>query len=1009
MAYLRLPRWMIAQSVIGKKRIVWMTTEKEDQGKQTKELGRREFLKLLGGPLALAGLSACLPQPQEAIVPYVEPPDDLTPGKPLFFATAMEIDGYGRGLLVENRMGRPVKIEGNPLHPVSLGATDPFAQASLLTLYDPGRAQVVTQGGQIRTWDDFLSTISQSVDRLRANGGAGLRILTGTVTSPTFGSQLRALLDQLPKARWHQYDPLNRDNIRAGSRLAFGQTIEAHYRMDAADVIVSLDADYLLRDPGSLRYIREFTSRRQLNEEQVSMNRLYVVESSLTTTGATADHRLRIQAGQVEAFARALAFRLGLTTEDPALPLPEGWLGALVEDLEGKRGSSLVLAGEQQPPIVHALVHAINLSLGNVGQTVFYTQPVEFEPTDQTVSLRGLVEDLQSRQVELLLIFSENPVYSSPADLAFGEALSKARLSVYWSLYFDETASRTHWHVPAAHYLEAWSDTRSYDGTATIVQPLIEPLYRGRSRHELLAAVLGEIGTNGHDIVRQFWQSRFTAVNPDMDNMDAEFERFWRKALRDGIIPGTAASRLEDLSLDSSFALAALQPMEELTNGGNLLEIIFEPDPSIWDGRFYNNAWLQELPKPFTKLTWDNAALIGPETAQAFDLTTSEVIELKYQGRSVQAPVIVLPGLPENSVVVQLGYGQSNTGSESESHGFNAYFLRTSVRPWFGYGLVIKKTGDSYSLAMTQDHHKMEGRDLVRVATLAEYIENPNFAHEGEHRVELPGEDSESEPGVERGLEIVPKPPSIYPEFEYSGYAWGMAINLNSCTGCNACVLACQAENNIPVVGKDQVLIGREMHWLRIDRYFEGRSQDPQIHFEPVLCMHCEKAPCEPVCPVAATVHNSEGLNEQVYSRCIGTRYCSHNCPYKVRRFNFYNYPEENSIPLGLVHNPNVTVRTQGVMEKCTYCVQRISAARIEAKVQGREIQDGEIVTACQQACPAQAIVFGDINNPESRVRRMKELPLNYGLLEELGTQPRTTYLAKVRNPNPAIEEQAHA
>ena len=973
-------------------------------------LSRREFLKLLAAPLALAGLSACLPQPQELIVPYVEPPEELMPDQPLFFATAMELDGYGRGLLVENRMGRPVKIEGNPLHPLSLGATDAFSQASMLTLYDPQRAQVVTQGGQIRTWEDFLAAITGSLDLLRGNGGAGLRILTGTVTSPTFAAQLRAVLDEFPQARWHQYDPLTRDNVRSGSRLAFGQPVEVQYRIDAADVIVSLDADFLFREPGSLRYIREFASRRQVSEDQLTMNRLYVLESSLTQTGAAADHRLRMQAGQIEAFSRSLAASLGLPIEvRSSPPIPEGWLEALVEDLEGRRGSSLILAGEQQPPGVHALVHAMNQALGNTGQTVFYTQPVEADPINQAESLRQLVEDLQSDQVELLVIFSNNPAYSSPADFDFGEALTRARLSVYWGLYFDETAFLTHWHVPAAHFLESWSDTRCYDGTATIVQPLIEPLYRGRSKHELLAVLLGQTDANGHDLIRQFWQNRFTAANPESGNGEAEFDQFWRQALRDGVVPGTAASLVENLSIQANLDLAAVQPSSGMPGIESQLELIFEPDPSIWDGRFYNNVWLQELPKPVTKLTWDNAALVSPGTAQTLDLNNSEVVELRFQGRSVRAPVWILPGLPDNSVIVQLGYGQSGAGMAGPNHGYNAYTLRISERPWFSYGLEISKTGDRYSLATTQDHHTMDGRDLVRVATLAEFIENPNFAHEDENLVEIPGQQPEDGQGTEGEKEIFPRPPSIYPEFEYSGYAWGMTINLNSCTGCNACVLACQAENNIPVVGKEEVLNSREMHWLRIDRYFENGLDDPHVYFEPILCMHCEKAPCEPVCPVAATVHSSEGLNEQVYSRCIGTRYCSHNCPYKVRRFNFYNYAGENFIPLGLLHNPNVTVRTRGVMEKCTYCVQRISAARIEAKVQGREIQDGEVVTACQQACPAQAIVFGDINNPESQVRRLKELPINYGLLEELGTQPRTTYLAKVRNPNPMIEDPEHA
>ncbi|RPI25829.1 MAG: 4Fe-4S dicluster domain-containing protein [Chloroflexota bacterium] len=990
-------------------------------------LTRRDFLKLLAAPLAMAGLSACMPQPREQIIPYNDAQAEINPGEPLFFATAMELNGYGRGLLVESRTGRPVKVEGNPNHPLNMGATDPYSQASLLDLYNPQRAQVVSYRGAIRTWEGFLEAISQALDQQRGSQGAGLRVLTGAVTSPTFANQLRSLLGQFPQARWHQYEPVHRDPVYAGAQLAFGEVVETQYRLDSAGVILSLDADFLLREPGSLRYAREFTSpRRQPDQQQSDMNRLYVVESSFTITGASADHRLPVQAGMVEAFARYTAALLGIEVAMGAepVPAPAGWVEALVADLQDHHGTCAIIAGSRQSPAVHALAHAMNTTLGNVGRTVFYTTPVEANPVGQVQSLQELAQDLEAGLVELMVIFSENPVYTAPADINFAQALENAGLIVYHGFYPDETSLRSDWHIPATHYLEEWSDTRSFDGTATIVQPLIQPLYGGRSKHELMAALLGQPGASGLDVVRGFWQGLVAGAAPETGagaggdgtnptpsapetagneeaaqeepgaQAEAGFERLWRQALRDGIIPNTAAAQRE-VTLNPDLA-AALGPLEPTSRG---FEIVFEPDPSIWDGRFANNAWLQELPKSISQLTWDNAALVSPGSASGLGLSNEELVELRFSGLSVEAPVWIVPGLPDNTVVVHLGYGRTAPGSLSEGLGFNAYALRTAGAQWFGYGVEIHKLNRRYRLANTQDHHALEGRILARSATLEEFQQNPNFAHELE-QTGLEGPEGQPED------EVLPQPPSLYPEYDYGdNYAWGMAINLNTCIGCNACVVACQSENNIPVVGKDQVIVGRELHWIRIDTYFQGGLENPQTIFEPVPCMHCEKAPCEPVCPVAATVHSSEGLNEMVYNRCIGTRYCSNNCPYKVRRFNFLQYSEQDLVPLKMVNNPEVTVRSRGVMEKCTYCVQRINNARVEAETEGRPIRDGDVVPACAQACPADAILFGNINDPESQVRQHKESVLNYAMLEELGTQPRTTYLAKVRNPNPAIQE----
>lgn len=1001
-----------------------------------KSLNRRDFLKLLAAPLALAGLSACIPQPVELIMPYVEAPEEVIPGQPLYFATALEMNGYARGVLVESHEGRPIKVEGNPLHPDSLGATDAFTQASILTLYDPDRAQAVTHRGQIRTWESFQAELLQALENQRGQQGAGLRLLTQTITSPTLTSQIRALLEAFPQARWHQYSPVNRDNEREGARLAFGEVVDTHYNFQAADVVLSLDNDFMFLEPAALRYTREFSGRRRPGEGEGSMNRLYMIESSFSLTGSNADHRVALSLAQIEVFARRLAFRMGIAV-DPgptASPVPEAWLAALADDLNAHRGRCLVLAGPQQPPIVHALAHALNAAQENVGSTVYYTDPVEPRPVNHLQSLRELTQDLQNGTVELLVILDGNPVYDAPADLNFGEAVAQARLSAYLGLYRNETARACHWHIPATHYLEMWSDTRASDGTVSIIQPLIFPLYNNHSSHELLALMLGSPAAEGYDIVRRFWEGQFaglaggpagtalpeespasTPAPPTGEGGEGEageeteaqqtpepvvngqtFTQFWRRALHVGVIAGTRLLPREGIALRPDFLDAANavspQPVDTQT-----IELLFLPDYSVWDGNFSNNAWLQELPRPLTKLTWDNAALISPRLAARLNLQNEQVIELTYRQRSILAPVWILPGQPENTITLHLGFGRQAGGEVQEGAGVNAYALRTSDAPWGGSGVDIRPTSRRYSLAITQDHFRMEGRDLVRTGTLAQFQENPDFVNEMGHELEVPEALRSEDDGV------VPQMPSLFPEFEYTGNAWGMAINLSACTGCNACVMACQVENNIPVVGKEQVLIGREMHWLRIDRYFEGDLDNPEILNQPVLCMHCEKAPCEPVCPVNATLHDSEGLNEMVYARCIGTRYCSNNCPYKVRRFNFLDYVDENIIPLKLWRNPDVTVRSRGVMEKCTYCIQRISDARIRAKAEGREIDEGDVVTACQQACPAQAIVFGDINREDSQVRRMKEQPLNYGLLAELGTQPRTSYLARLRNPNPNL------
>lgn len=945
-------------------------------------VSRRDFLKLIGAGLAMAGLAGCAQRPTEPIVPYVDQPEEIVPGKPLFFATAMSLSGFGAGVLVENHMGRPTKVEGNPLHPASLGATDSFAQGSVLQLYDPDRAETVTNEGQISTWESFLGALDVELDGITEAGGAGFRILTETVTSPTLGAQLLDVLEQYPQARWHQYEPVGFDNRRAGAQLAFGQFVNTVYTFEAAERILSLDSNFLFSLPGSVRYASEFIDGRRAWADLEEMNRLYAVESTPTITGAKADHRVALRADRIEAFARMVAQELGIGVngddDAPFLDEYRKWIAAMVRDLQEHAGASLVIAGEEQPPAVHALAHAMNAALDNVGNTLYYTEPVEVEPTIQIESLRELVDDMAAGDVETLLIIESNPVLTAPADLDFVAALENVGFCAHMSLYFDETSRLCDWHVPMSHYLESWSDVRAFDGTASIVQPLIEPLFQSRSPHELFAHILGEATPSAYEVVRSFWADSYGQLAEPAED---DFETFWRTALHDGVIDGTAFEPIE-VSLTDELA-AELGPGPDVPASEEELEIIFRPDPSIWDGRFANVAWLQELPKHLTQLTWDNAALMSPATADRLGLSSEDLVELRFRGQELPAAVWVMPGHADDSVTLHLGYGRTGTGRVSEGLGFNAYSLRTLDALWFGSGLEIREAGETYPLASTQQHDTLAGRDLVRAGTFEQFQEEPDFAQH-EHDEELP---------------------SLYPEWEYEGNAWGMAIDLSACIGCNACNIACQVENSIPTVGKEGVRRGREMHWLKVDRYYSGDPGNPSAYFQPRPCMHCEKAPCEVVCPVEATVHDSEGLNQMIYNRCVGTRYCSNNCPYKVRRFNFLDYVEDEEPLYKMWRNPDVTVRSRGVMEKCTYCVQRINHARTEAKKENRPIRDGEIQTACQEACPTQAIVFGDINNEDSLVTQMKAQPLNYGLLAELGTQPRTTYLAALSNPNPEIEE----
>jgi molybdopterin-containing oxidoreductase family iron-sulfur binding subunit len=936
----------------------------------TEGYDRRDFLRLMAASLALAGVTACTRQPVEKIVPYVRAPEEFVPGRPLFYATALTLGGLARGVLVESHMGRPTKIEGNPQHPASLGATDVLSQASLLTLYDPDRSRTLTQLGEIRPWTSFLSALRLALEGQRGRRGAGIRILTGTVTSPTLARQLRDVLARFPEARWHQYEPVSGDAAREGARLAFGAPMAVQHRLEGADVILSLDGDFLTCGPAHLRAVREFSDRRR-PEAAGGMNRLYAVESSPTNTGASADHRLAVRASEVESVARAVASALGAAPAGPSLsPRAAAWTAALAADLKRAAGRSCVIAGEHASSQVHWLAHAMNGVLGNLGTTVIVTDPVEAEPVDQAQSIAELARAMDAGSVEVLLILGGNPVFDAPADLDFAGRMDRVKFRARLGLYDDETSRLCHWHVPEAHTLETWGDARAYDGTVTLQQPLIAPLYGGHSAHELLAAFTDQPERTSYQILRAHWQAQGAAGG---------FETFWRRSLHDGVVAGTALPA-KSVSVRPPAAATAAPPPADVDG----LEINLRPDPWIHDGRFANNGWLQELPRPLTKLAWDNALLLSPATAQRLGLQREDLVEISSGGRRVTVPVWIQPGQPDRCATLHFGQGRRRAGRVGTGVGVDVYPLRTLASPWTIPSAQVRRTGGRQALACTQLHHGMEGRDIVRSRTVGELRR---------------GDSHGAEAGHETSEDL-----SLHPPYEYKGYAWGMAIDLSACVGCNACVVACQAENNIPVVGRREVLRGREMHWIRVDRYYAGSADDPETYFQPLPCMHCERAPCEPVCPVGATVHSAEGLNDMVYNRCIGTRYCSNNCPYKVRRFNFFHYAKTlRQAPLQLLPNPDVTVRSRGVMEKCTYCVQRINAARIDAEREGRRVRDGEIQTACQQVCAARAITFGDVNDRGGAVAALKRDPRNYSLLEELGTVPRTTYLAAVRNPNPEL------
>jgi len=940
---------------------------------------RREVLMLLGASLSLAGLAGCR-RPEEKIVPYVSAPEEIIPGVPRHYATTMPEGNSAHGLVVESHEGRPTKIEGNELHPSTAGSSSVWIQASILDLYDADRSQFVRNGDERKTWADFVAAWGALDEAHLADAGAGLAVLARPASSPT-ASRLAALVrDRFPRARWATYEPLGDENVHAGTENATGRDLQPVYHFERAKVILSLDADFLFTEREGVRNARDFADGRRVADPSDSMSRLYVVEGPLSLTGANADHRLRLRSSGVEAFVALLAERLkpGLYADTSSAPdVDPRWIEALAEDLTAHRGESLIVAGPGQPATVHAAVASLNLVLGNVGSTLTYHE-APHATRSSIASLVDLVGSMHSGEVKTLVILGGNPAYDAPVDLDFGGALAQVEQIVHLSSHVDETSQSATWHLPSAHYLESWGDAAAADGTLSVVQPLIAPLFGGKSQIDLLSLMATGVETPGYDAVRETWRQ----ILGELD-----FEKRWNRALHDGLLKDSA-----DPPVD-----VELQGFEapSVSVAGDGLEVVFRPSPAMLDGRFANNGWLMELPDPITKLTWENAALVSPATAEELGLANGDVARVIYRDRDLEAPVFVVPGQADGSVTLPLGWGRVAAGRIGNGRGFNAYALRTSDAPDFDDGLRLEATGRNVRLATTQDHHTVDElgkrvRDeriplVVREATLDEYRQHPEFARE-----------------------MVEHPPLNSPWDEHSyeeGYQWGMSIDLAACTGCNACVTACQSENNIPIVGKEQVINGREMHWLRVDRYFSGSAAEPQTVFQPIPCMQCENAPCEQVCPVSATTHDAEGLNTMVYNRCIGTRYCSNNCPYKVRRFNYFNFTKDMPEIQKLGSNPDVTVRSRGVMEKCTYCTQRINATKIQAKLEGRTVRDGEVRTACEQACPSRAITFGNIRDSESEVSLKKGQARDYALLAELNNKPRTTFLAKLRNPNPKLSD----
>ncbi|HPT27957.1 MAG TPA: TAT-variant-translocated molybdopterin oxidoreductase [Bryobacteraceae bacterium] len=949
------------------------------EGIEVTGASRRSLLKLMAASFGLAGLAACR-RPVEHILPHAKGIEGFVHGKPLHYATVATVGGAATGLMIETHEGRPTKVEGNEKHPASLGATSAHMQALVLALYDPDRAKGVKRAGARSSWDEFTAWAKDEFSAEKQGDGAGLRILAERSSSPSLKSVRGEIAKKFPKAQWVEFDSVNFDNARLGVQIAFGQPLEAHYDYSKADVVLALDADFLGLDSPTILPVKQFSAKRRVTDSKSEINRLYAAESNYSMTGAMADHRLRVRASDVAALALAVARELNIAGGELKILGQSGsgsqakFVAAVAKDLANHRGKSIVVAGPRQPKEVHALAALINQVLGNVGTTVNYTAPV-VEVNDSVAAVKQLTSELNAGQVKTLVVLGGNPAYTLPADLKFKDAMKKAGSTVVLAAEENETWAAAQWQLPEAHVFEAWGDARALDGTISIQQPMVAPLYYGKPALEVAAMVAGLENANAYDVVKSFWAAKWGAAA----------DKTWKLSLYNGFVEGTKLEQA-NATADIAKVYAAIAPALQAAPAG--IEVTFHPGHSTWDGRFANSAWMQEAPDPMTKVVWDNAALMSQATADKLSVKNGSVVNVSAYGYGSDVAVMVMPGHADDSISLTLGYGRAACGRVGRGVGHRVEGIRTTG----GFHIAqasVKPNGNTYKLVTTQEHHTLEEpithklRPIVLEATMEEYAHHPDHF---EHAVHVP--------------EVV----NMFEQFEWKGQQWGMAIDLNSCTGCNACLVACQAENNIPVVGKEQVGKGREMHWIRLDRYFTGELDDPQVVNQPMACVQCENAPCESVCPVAATTHSPEGLNDMAYNRCVGTRYCANNCPYKVRRFNFLNWNKDLEEAQKMVFNPDVTVRMRGVMEKCNYCVQRIQEKRIETKANNRaEMKDGDVKSACQQACPAEAIVFGNINDPQSRVAQMKKQQRDYILLEELNIKPRTSYLGKLRNPNPEL------
>lgn len=978
---------------------------------------RRQFLQLMGASMAMAGLTACR-RPVEKILPYARQPEEVVPGLPLSYATAMPLRGSLRPILVRSNEGRPTKVEGNPEHPMSLGATSVFEQASVLGLYDPDRSKEVLRSGDEVAW----SELADELRRLAQEGAARIAVLAEPGMSPTVAALRGQLESRYNDVRWITYRGEGDDNEGFGLQTAFGRPVRPLYRLSRAQTIVSLDHDFLgATDPNHVYNSREFAEGRKLSSANDELSRLYVIESQFSVTGGSADNRLRLRASDIPSFAAALADELGVASGTSPIISERArtYAREIARDLRAAGPRGVVTAGETQPPAVHALCASINSTLGSIGEVMMLLDTGEDPSSPQSIQMQDLVSEMRAGNVDVLLMIGTNPVYSLSPELGFVDALANVPTTIHLGHHVDETARAAGWHVPRSHYLEAWGDGRAYDGTASIIQPLIAPLYDAtKSEVELLGLLATGEETTGYDLVRQTWRGR----------IGGSFEQGWRRIVHDGFDQASAFS--------VTTATPSFSSDEFPASGTEDIEVVFRLDPTVLDGSYANNAWMQELPDPTTKLVWDNVALMSRATAEAlganvrYDRGTYVVdrVSITTSSGSVELPVWIMPGMPDNSVTVNLGYGREissprelrgphvfdldhktdvyNRGPIANEIGHNVAVLRSARMGAVVTGAQVERIGGTYELVTTQEQGSMEGRPILRKGTLEEYRENPTFAVEMEPT--LPGGEQWSEyPELWSGRH--PQEDPRQRESRYYDNQWGMVIDLNACTGCNACVVACYSENNIPVVGKEEVGNGRHMGWLRLDRYFvssdELSEDEPEMLMQPMLCQHCENAPCESVCPVAATYRSPDGLNQMVYNRCIGTRYCSNNCPYKVRRFNFYNWTKTMPETVQMGQNPNVTVRMRGVMEKCTFCVQRIRGGQRTASMENRHLEDGEVMTACQQACPSRAISFGDLNDPQSEVVELKKNSRRYEVLSYLNTKPRLSYLGRVNNPNPRLAE----